>query len=44
MKYDRIIFWTLAAVGLGIGAYNCYSGWMSVANQKVCFLKRRVSG
>jgi hypothetical protein len=35
MKFDRIIFWGFAFVGLAIGFYLIYDGWASVDNPSV---------
>jgi hypothetical protein len=38
IKYDRILFWTFGLIGIGVGAYLSYTGWVSVADQKVWVL------
>jgi hypothetical protein len=39
MKYDRILFWVFGFTGIAVGAYICYAGWMSVADQRVWQIK-----
>lgn len=35
MLWDKLFFWGLATVGLGLGAYIIYTGWASVDNPPV---------
>ena len=35
MLWDKLFFWGLASVGLGLGAYIIYTGWASVDNPPV---------
>jgi disulfide bond formation protein DsbB len=35
MVWDKLFFYGFALVGLGIGAYIIYTGWVSVENPPV---------
>ncbi|KAG0645760.1 Beta-1 [Hyphodiscus hymeniophilus] len=38
MVWDKVFFWGLALVGLGVGAYIIYTGWNSVENPSYCLM------